>query len=232
MLRIALLDKNELFRDSLKSLINNFPKMHVSLSVASVDELKTYGGLENFDILIFDVVCSESEEDCDKLKSVIRRYPELKTIVITDLINKNVVMKLIQAGITAYYSKKMSAWELEKIIHTIAQTPKGLTTKLGPIVRERLVNSEIFSTGSSNFQDSVKFSQREIQILELASREMTNKQIATRLGISMRTVETHRRRMVNKTGSRNMTGVIIFAVRNNIPIGEVKHVEDLDESDF
>ena len=61
-----------------------------------------------------------------------------------------------------------------------------------------------------------EFSQREMDVIQLICEEMTNKEIADRLNLSIRTIEGYRDRILEKMGARNSAGIVIYAIRNNI----------------
>ena len=106
---------------------------------------------------------------------------------------------------------------LKKLIINLSSNGKPVAIIMGPVVKDKLVNKEIFG---DNFEkpEKTKFSRRELEVLELVCKERTNTEIARLLGVSIRTVETHRRKMVEKTGSKSMIGVIVAAVQLNMTI--------------
>ena len=65
-------------------------------------------------------------------------------------------------------------------------------------------------------QDLPEFSERELEILDLICREFTAPEIAEKLEISPRTVEGHRRKLLEKSGTKNIAGLVVFALKNNL----------------
>jgi len=216
MNRIGLMDKHELFRASLKHLINNFDDCSVEMESSSLIELenKMYPG--SISILIIDII-KMSDTEWEVLKRIKHHFPDIRLVVLTNLISKEIVLRLIEAGISGCYSKEISALDLENAIYAVVNSQDTFDVKFGPVVREKLVCDDVFKVNMKN-KFNVEFSDREREVLRLVCQEMTNVEISQRLDLSVRTVESHRRRMIEKTDSRTIIGVLVYAVKENISL--------------
>lgn len=215
VIKIGLLDRHELFRSSLESLINSFHGMEVGASMSCFDSLLAQMTPGSIDLLIVDVDQLQ-DDNCTQLKELIHHFPEIKVMVLTSVVSKEQVLKLIECGICGYFSKDVSPEKLESSIRDVLNNQNQFDVKLGPSVREKLMQREVFKH-NPYVPMQTEFSARELQILELVCKEKTNSEISEFLNLSVRTIESHRRRMIEKTNSRNMIGVVIYAISQNIP---------------
>lgn len=216
MTRIALLDKQELFRQSLESLFQLNGGKEVVLSTGSFTYFQNSLSPGMADILIVDIK-DISNEEWDVLKEAAHHHPAMQIIALSELICKETLTRLMLCRVRGYYSKLINSTSLLTAISEIGNNFNPLDLKLGPAVREQLQTNG--SLPSSVCEEHVvKFSERELQILKMIAREMTNVEISQVLSLSVRTIETHRRRMIEKTGSKTMLGVIVYAKDHNLGI--------------
>ena len=207
MIKLGIVDQNELFRESLHYSIESKTEMQVELSISSLEDCKEQLRPGMVNLLILEVGILKQEEELH-LKEIIHHFPEVKFLVLSDQLSKNVVLELVKLGISNFFPKSISLTELSEGIE------KALTNKnrLELFFDQRLEND--FNEKKKLELSSEKndfFSKREIQILEMVCEEWTNSEIALELDLSVRTIETHRRRMIDKTNSKTMIGVILFA---------------------
>ncbi len=110
----------------------------------------------------------------------------------------------------------MSLKELNSHLFEVLNADSCLKIPLGRIVKELLLEQEYFVPKKDNSYDF--FSERELKILYQVCLECTNQEIADKLQLSIRTVESHRRRMIERTQSKTMLGVVLFAMTNNLEL--------------
>src|SRR5690606_22859630 len=117
----------------------------------------------------------------------------------------------IRSGANGFFSKNAPIQQLEAAIHDIDKHGFNFDTDLKEVVCEILKSNP----GAYDRPDEVMLSAREIEIVELICRQYTSAQTADKLFINVRTVEAHRKRIMEKIGARNVVGVIFFALKNN-----------------
>ena len=212
MIRVGLIDKHELFRESLEMLIESRVGLEVSISKAKFKNFQKELSPGKIDVLLLDI---ESVEETEKvaLKKVIHQFPEIRVVILTDSVSKNLVMECTEFRVAAFYSKSIGVNELDKAIRDVMNSKNQFRLIIGNDVKERLADEE-----TPQNRENCLFSDREKQILYMVCLEKTNQDIAEMLDISVRTVETHRRRMIERTGSRTMIGVIMCAMSSDIQL--------------
>ncbi|MBD3638021.1 MAG: response regulator transcription factor [Crocinitomicaceae bacterium] len=216
MTRIALLDKQELFRQSLESLFHINGGNEIVLSTGNFNYFQNSLAPGLADILIVDVK-DLTDGEWDILTESSHHHPAMQIIALTELVCRDTLSRLMNCGVRGYYSKLVNASILTDVISEIAGNFNSFDLKLGPVVRDQLHKNR----PQAQFQEELEkitFSDREIQILKMICQEMKNIEIAEILNISVRTVESHRRRMIEKTCSRTILGVVMYINQRNIQI--------------
>lgn len=206
MIKTILIDSHKLFRVSLKSLISSFTEVNVEYDVSSIHELPRDMIKRAYELVIYDPK-SLPKIDIDFLQS---QFPYAKIVILTDQLNSKQLTKYLKNGIAGLYSKNDCPSQLKLGIEQITLNPSLSEVVIGPVIRQILLND----IGNRN-KRGVAFSPREIQILELVCLEKTNSEISEILGLSIRTIESHRRRMIEKSDCRSIIGVIMSVLEIN-----------------
>ena len=147
-------------------------------------------------------------------KIIRKSFPEIKIIALTSYDTKSFIANMIQVGAVAYLIKNTTPKDL---IHTINQVAKK-----GFYYNENVlktIQETIVSTKNSKGNLETSFlSPREIEILQLICQQKTTSEIAEHLYLSPRTVEGHRNNLLLKTESRNIAGLVVYAIQNEIAV--------------
>ena len=137
-----------------------------------------------------------------------KELPQVRVLILSAHSGSQCVPRILQCGARGYVTKGASGDELVKAIETIA----GGGTHFGPEVAQLALSHLVDSHG--NTAGTPRLSSREKEILTLVAEGLYNKEIAARLNIGTRTVETHRERLMRKLNIRSTAGLTTFAVAN------------------
>ncbi|NOQ74876.1 MAG: response regulator [Crocinitomix sp.] len=203
MVRIVLLDSRKLFRVSLKSLISSFTNCEVVLDISSLKEVPKDYDFKKIHLVIIDPASIKA----GGFQKAQNFFNYSRIMVLTDLIEREHIMDYMQLGISGFFSKDDCPSQLEMAIQDISNNYDFEEVRLGSVIRQSLI-SNIKGMNRKKFS----FSDREIQVLKLVCLEKTNAEISDILGLSVRTIESHRRRMIEKADCRSMIGVILNAI--------------------
>jgi DNA-binding NarL/FixJ family response regulator len=154
--------------------------------------------------------------DIEELKTIVKKFPKIKFLVITEMLTKNNLNKVLQSGITSYLLKDCDKTE---ILEAVNSTIKGEKFICGKIVSYLTAEKEIVPTNSfikSLGCDGMSVTDREIDIIRGIAEGLSNKLIADKLKLSTHTVNTHRKNIMSKLGVNNTAGVVMFAVKNQL----------------
>lgn len=214
-IKIALVDDEVLFRKGISFLLQREDNIDIIFEASNGEEL-----LSNLEDSIFrpDIIVMDLKmpvlNGVEATKIIRKLYPEIKIIALTSYDTKSFIANMIQVGAVAYLIKNTTPKDL---IHTINQVAKK-----GFYYNENVlktIQETIVSTKNSKGNLETSFlSPREIEILQLICQQKTTTEIAEHLYLSPRTVEGHRNNLLLKTESRNIAGLVVYAIQNEIAV--------------
>lgn len=214
MIRIALVDDHQLFRKSLASLLESSIDFDIIYDTDNGLHFLEYVQAENIDVVLLDIQMPilNGFEVCKRLKMI---NPDIKILIISQLTSKEVIHHVMECGADGFCSKNSSPEHLEIAIRKIMEHDYYFDNELGSVIRDAILwdkNSNLYF----DFTKSVTFTKREVEIIKMVCREMSTKQIANSLFISSRTVENHKKNIMEKTQTKNFIGVILYAMKINV----------------
>ncbi|MCC7454289.1 MAG: response regulator transcription factor [Crocinitomix sp.] len=203
MIRIVIVDFQKMFRVSLKSFLSTLPNCEVCLDVSSTKEITKDFNFNAVHLVVFDPADTDPA-DFEKLQ---QNFESSKFMILTNYVTRDIVTNFMHQGVSGFFSKDDCPTQLESAIYEIVDSYNLSEVVLGKFVRQVL-----FDNPKTIAAKNVKFTSREIEVLNLVCLEKTNSEISEILGLSIRTIETHRRRMIDKADCRTIIGVIMNAL--------------------
>lgn len=215
MIPIIIIEEQILYRKALVSLINSIPDFEVIFEFNYATEFIQCNIPDLSAIIVHSVVKFE-EQELQLINSVSEKSTQNKQMIISDEISIEALDSLKGIGIVAFISNRASSSELETILHQI------LDNNANPsIIIDSWTISNLHVKKRADNTEAFDLTPREKEILNLVCNERTNNEISAVLGLSVRTVETFRRRMIEKAGCKNMIGVIISLLKQGT--FDIKH---------
>ena len=203
-LRIVLADDHAVVREGMKTLISAQADMEVVGEAA--DGPSTLTLVEKFDpdIVVVDVSMPgmNGAEVTTRLKQA---RPDRKVLALTVHEDRGYLRLLMGAGASGYVLKRAAADELIRAIRTVADGG----TYLDPVVTGSVVAGYI---GHPNGQKA-DLSEREVEVVKFIAQGYSNKEIASQLELSVKTVETYKMRSLEKLGIRSRVGLVKYAAQ-------------------
>lgn len=211
---LAIADDHSLFRKGLVALLEDFGFVdriyEASNGLELLDFIKCAETKPEIVLLDLRMPVMDGVETTEKLKEL---YPEIKIVILTMQDDESLIIHLIEKGINGYLLKNVEPEELEKALLTLMRKDYYFNQKLSEIVMKGLFTKGRKPTGI--FYESL-FTERELEVLRLICEEYTNAEIADKLNVSRRTVESHRNNLIEKSGVKNAAGLVVYAIRNGI----------------
>lgn len=211
MYKIALADDHGMFRAGLKSLIEKDPLFRVTTQAEDGEELLDKLAAAKHDLVLLDL-CMASMDGIAALKEIRKRFPDMKVIVLTMQKDHEHFTHAMKHGASGYILKDEAYDQLFLGIKIVLKGKQFISPGISAVVTDRFVRS-IDAAESSSLDILTK---RERQILELIATGLANKAIASRLKVSIRTVETHRAHLSRKLGINNTAGLVKFAISKGL----------------
>lgn len=210
MLRIGIVDDHKLFRKSLALLISTFEGVQVVIEAQNGREFIDALQENPIDLVLLDIQMPEMDgyETCKVLH---RLYPDIKILIVSQLTTRESIHKIMDLGAHGYFTKNSDPDQLEFAIRSLNDKGFYFGMELGEVLREAILWEK--RNVKKATESPVSLSKRELEIIIMASKEFSSAEIADTLCINTRTVETHRKRIMDKTKAKNFIGVVLFALK-------------------
>ena len=209
---VIIVDDHKLFRKGVEALLSDFDFVEVlgeaGNGIELLDILKQIS--KKPDIILLDL--SMPEMDGPEVFEILRdEYPDIKVIILTMEDDNQIILHLIQLGVNGYLLKSADTDEMETALRKVLRNDFYFSDNITEIVMKDLLNHR--NTPKSV---EIKLTSRELDILHLICEELTAGEIADKLCLSARTVEGYRAKLLSKTQTKNMAGLVLFAVKNKL----------------
>ena len=213
---LGLVEDQLLFREGMKAIIGTWKDIRVIFESAdgfSVMEKLRLSPVIPHVMLVDLSLPPDGQREFSGLhvtEAITNAFPDIKIIILSIHEDENFISQLIESGAHGYLVKDCDPQEVHDAI--IAVYTKG------SYINERALKA-IQNKMAKKIRPAKKalpLTRREEEILQLVCLQHTAEEIAAKLFISVKTVNGHRNNLLQKTGSRNVTGLVLYAVRNNI----------------
>lgn len=204
-------DDHGIFRDGFKVLLRGQHEVKLVGEAGDGKQLLNIIASTNPDVVITDIKMPGMDgiELCRSIKS---KYPDVQVIALSMFNDDHLIVDMLDAGATGYLLKNTNKAELLNAIRIVYEGGEYYS----PDTAHKLARLIGKSKSAMLKRRQVKFSAREVEIIQLICQELTNKEIAAKLKLSVRTVENHRDKIHEKSGAKNSVGLVIYAIRHGI----------------
>jgi DNA-binding NarL/FixJ family response regulator len=202
-IKLLLADDHPLIREGFNSLLIKNEKFEISGIAENGKELVEMAGALSPDIVLSDISMPVMN-GIDALTQVIKLYPSIKCIVLTMHEEREYIINAIKIGVHGYILKNIERLDLEKAIIHVYEGGKYFSPLVTNILAESVVKPEQTAVG--------ELTPREKEVLQLVAQGNSTKQVADKLGIGTRTVESHRVNMLKKMKVSNTAELVKKAV--------------------
>lgn len=206
--RVLLADDHELFLEGLKELIRKAPDIELAGQARDGLEALEQTALLGPDIVLMDMTMPRLN-GIHAAQQIRDRFPEVRVLVLSMHGDRELIVESLKAGARGYVLKECTSDELYRAIHAVVAGQYYLTPSLLPPLIEDYLRLLRLEADAS----ACPLSEREQDVLRLFVKGLNAKQIAARLGISKNTVDTHRRRIMDKVGCNSMAELTRYAIR-------------------
>jgi len=212
-LRILLVDDHELVRRGARAVLHSRHGWRVVGEAANGREAVEKAIALKPDVAVVDISIPEPD-GIEVTRRIREAVPATKVLVLTMHESEQMVQRALEAGAHGYILKSDLTECLVKAVKGVSEGQRFLTPKVSEIVLEGLLKKE--SQHQPGERIDVRATPRETEIISLLAEGKTNKEIAALLGITVRTVETHRSKIMHKLGLHSLVELIHYAMRHGI----------------
>lgn len=209
-IKIIIADDHKIVREGLISLLNQQNDMKVVADAGEGFSIINFARKYKPDVVVTDISMPELN-GIEATEVIHKEFPKMKIIALSMHSEKHVILRVLRAGANGYLLKDSAFLELVKAIRSVLNGDIYLSSKITDMV----VN-EYIKKISENESDLDLLSVREKEVLQLISEGKSTKEIAGLLYVSIKTIETHRKHLMEKLGLFTVADLTKFAIKEGL----------------
>src|SRR5262245_56534475 len=209
-LRIILADDHTLVRAGLRSLMEQLKEVTVVAEANNGHEVLSLVAAHHPDVVLMDITMPGMNgfEAALRLK---KDHPRIKIIILSMHTSEEYVLQALRAGVSGYLVKDSAPLELGLALQSVARGE----TYLSPPISRQVVDNYMQRVGQAE-EPLAHLTSRQREILQLIAEGSSTKDIARKLNVSVKTVETHRAQLMERLDIHDVAGLVRFAVRHGL----------------
>ena len=212
-IKLLIVDDHQIVRDGIVALLQSDQNLVIAGEARNGKMALELAGELHPDVVIMDVSMPVMD-GITSTRLICEKYPEIKVLALTMTNELEHIKNMIDAGAGGYLLKNSGKEELVTAINEVLAGHEYFSGEVkDAIVREMMKKK---SANERLAGEPIPLTLREKDVLLLIVREFTNSEIAEKLFISVRTVDAHRRNLLEKTGARNTAGLVKYAIENRL----------------
>jgi DNA-binding NarL/FixJ family response regulator len=208
MIKIIIADDHSFIREGIKKVLEGETDMKIYSGVSTGTELLESLDKGDFDIVLLDINLPD-RHGLDILRDIRIRFPDVKVLVLSMYKQHDLAVRAIRGGASGYITKDSVPDILPQAIRNVA----GGRTYVSPDLADKIISSVREESGRMPHE---KLSNREFQVICLIAGGKTVGQIAEQLGLSVKTVSTHRAHILEKMDMKSNAELVRYAVVNGL----------------
>lgn len=210
---LLLIDDHALIRAGVRSLVSDIPGYKVIGEAADGEQLLEMTLDLEPDIILLDISMKESN-GLDALERLHRARPSSKVLILSMHAEPRMIMRALESGAHGYLLKDATATEIEQALNALRNDERYLS----PAIAHTVINQALMSgqSGKPEGVENHNLTARQLEILRLIVRGKSTREIANGLGLSVKTVETHRSQIMKRLQIFDVAGLVLFCVKEQI----------------
>jgi DNA-binding NarL/FixJ family response regulator len=210
-IKILIADDHQLTREGIRSMLEREPDMEVLGEAEDGRSAARMARELGPDIILMDV-CMPDMNGIVATNIIHAESPKIKVLALSMLDDRRFVYHMLRAGASGYIIKDCSFKELSRAIRRVMQN----RTYLSPGIMDTVVQDYVMPPAYSSSPDSFNLTLREKEVLQLVAEGHSTAQIANSLHVSVKTIESHRQRLMEKLNTKGIAGLTKYAIREGL----------------
>ena len=209
-INLVIADDHKIFRDGIKALLEKEKDIEVLAEAESGNEVMEKLDKQQVNVILMDIDMAETN-GIETTRKIKEKYSSVNILVLSMHGEQNYIVKMLEAGAIGYILKNTGKDEMLTAIKSVAQGDSYFSKEVSARLIEHLNRP-----AQSAKTDNIPLTTREVEVLKLIAQEYSNPEIAEKLFISIRTVDTHRRNLLDKLGVKNTAGLVKYALKTGL----------------
>ncbi|WP_407295362.1 response regulator [Stutzerimonas zhaodongensis] len=211
MKRVALIDDHGLVRAGLKALVQDQPGYEVVAEGDDGSDVEAILKQARPDILLLDISMKQMG-GLDVLRRWRLLYPDVQVLMLSMHTNAEYVLEALRLGARGYLLKDAAAQELELALRALSRNESYLS----PGIAQTVIQSAVLDGRDASVATPSVLTPRQTEILRLIARGCSTREIAEGLGLSVKTIETHRSQIMDRLNVHDVPSLVLYAVRTGL----------------
>lgn len=208
-IKILITDDHEVVQDGIQLLLSRNSQIEMAGVANNGAEALSFIENNSIDVLLTDI-SMPIMDGITLTKQVKQTYPDVKVIILSMHNDNAIVHEAVEAEADGYILKNTGRKELVEAVLKVADGGVYYSSEIVSLLMKGIKLDKKIEANTKTLSD------REVEILQLVCDELTTNEIAEQLFISPKTVETHRKNILRKTGTKSIVGLIKFAIANQL----------------
>lgn len=211
-IKVAIADDHKIFRKGVIVSLRHYSNIKFVLEAENGQELLDGIELARPDVVLMDLRMPV-KDGIETTKYISEHYPNIAVLVLTMHEDERFVIHLMENGANGYLLKSTDPVEIKKAISDVVDKGYYLNNFVNRILIKKAQNK---NKNIPSFNKEFELTDKEKDVLTYICMEFTSQQIGEKMGISGRTVESIKERLMERFGSKNTAGLVFFAVKNHL----------------
>lgn len=213
-IKIILVEDHQIVRDGIKALLTDIDNIEIVGEAADHTELYERLGRQIPDVIIMDISLP-GMSGIELTRQLAETHPSVKVLMLSMYTSEDFIFNSLKSGARGYLPKNTTRRELVDAIEAITRGEEYFSDSISSIILKSYI-TKAKSTDQQVEKTEEKLTNREIEILKLFASSLSNQEIADKLFISVRTVESHKNHIMQKLELKSTVDLIKFAIRNKL----------------
>ncbi|MGI9543133.1 MAG: response regulator [Cyclobacteriaceae bacterium] len=212
-IKILIADDHPMFREGVRRILEKEERYKVVGEARDGQEVLELIDKNPVDLVIMDINMP-GLDGVETTRTLVRDQPSLKILALTMHREDRYIMKMLKAGALGYILKDDGKEKLLEAVSTVLQGSSYFGHDVSEALLSTFMNKKVLAENQAPAEPKVNLTERELEILKLiTANEMTSEEVANRLNISKRTVDTHRKNILVQLGAKNSVGLVKYAIK-------------------
>ena len=213
--RLLLADDHEIVRKGLRALLEAEPGWQVAAEAADGRDAVEKAQQIKPDIAILDI-SMPSLNGLEATRQIVKGISQTKVLVLTMHDSDPLIQQVLEAGARGYLLKSDAARDLVAAVDALRRNKTFFTPKVAQLVLEGYLDKNPRESSSPEGGSSSSLTDRQREIVQLLAEGKSSKEVASALGLSVKTAETHRANIMRRLDCHSVTALVRYAIRNHI----------------
>jgi len=210
-IRVMIADDHKIIRDGIKSILEKEKDIEVVEEAAKGSEVIEKVSKVAIDVIVLDIDMGKPN-GIEIAEIISKEYPDVKILILSMMGLHDFIIQALEKGAIGFILKNAGKDEMLTAIRSVAKGDSYFSKDVSAVLIEHLNKPR---AARKRIAD-IPLSARELEVLKLITQENSNPEIAEKLFISIRTVDTHRRNLLEKLGVKNTAGLVKYAIQKGL----------------